>query len=543
MSLVADTPVNVLPDSYRVWVPIEDTDLLKSVEVDANGDWIVQGVMTSDVKDEEEDSITPEGMDCSYFLTKGWIKYEHGNSPNQFIGEPLEVRVGQFTHPTLQKSVNGIYVKGRLFQNRELAKQAVTAIEDLKKSHTKRTMGWSIEGGVKERDRKTGKILKSVLRNVVLTMNPVNTMTWAELAKSFSKDHEVEINMVDKSLDTAGMAEVMPQSVEGGAKSTEDEQERWIKLFRSFVHDHMKDKDLRKSFVVGTAAEAGMGAYLYGRHGGLDYDEACQYAAYISERYPVLKSLFGKIGGDNMPTAAQAKAAVQLDTDLEELRKSLETADEEEEELIKAHGADDQDDDNQDEEDGDDDNQDEEKGEDEEEDEEKGDLKKALTTDFAKSLGKTQQQAFDVSGFLQDIAEEFGFNVDGLQKSLSHVAKQQGAVVNALTSLGGLVQTMASRMDELSSDNEELRKSLDTVLSTPVGRKGVVNQREVQTITKSMDKGNGAPLTRSRVMEVLNKSFEAGNMGIGTEIMRYEGGTPFEQLRLTSDIKQELGLE
>jgi hypothetical protein len=76
-----------------------------------------------------------------------------------------------------------------------------------------------------------------------------------------------------------------------------------------------------------------------------------------------------------------------------------------------------------------------------------------------------------------------------------------------------------------------------------VGRKGVVNQREVQTITKSMDKGNGAPLTRSRVMEVLNKSFEAGNMGIGTEIMRYEGGTPFEQLRLTSDIKQELGLE
>lgn len=286
-----------------------------------------------------------------------------------------------------------------------------------------------------------------------------------------------------------------------------------------------------------------MGAYLYGRHGGLDYDEACQYAAYISERYPVLKSLFGKIGGDNMPTAAQAKAAVQLDTDLEELRKSLETADEEEEELIKAHGADDQDDDNQDEEDGDDDNQDEEKGEDEEEDEEKGDLKKALTTDFAKSLGKTQQQAFDVSGFLQDIAEEFGFNVDGLQKSLSHVAKQQGAVVNALTSLGGLVQTMASRMDELSSDNEELRKSLDTVLSTPVGRKGVVNQREVQTITKSMDKGNGAPLTRSRVMEVLNKSFEAGNMGIGTEIMRYEGGTPFEQLRLTSDIKQELGLE
>ncbi|WP_028590350.1 hypothetical protein [Paenibacillus massiliensis] len=171
-----------IQDTFRLFVPLE-----KSVEVDAAGDYIVQGVISSDDTDEQDDSISPEGMDTSYFLDKGWIKWEHGNAPNQFIGEPVEVKIGQFEHPTLHKSVNGVFVKGRLFANRDLAMQAVVAIEDLQKSQSSRSVGWSIEGGVVERDRQTGKIIKSVLRNVVLTMNPVNTMTYAELVKSFTK--------------------------------------------------------------------------------------------------------------------------------------------------------------------------------------------------------------------------------------------------------------------------------------------------------------------------------------------------------------------
>jgi hypothetical protein len=215
-------------DTYRLFVPIEDHDLLKSVEVDENGDYIVKGVMTSEDKDEEDDSITPEGMDCSYFLEKGWIKYEHGNRPEQFIGEPIEVKVGQFEHPTLLKLVKGILIKGRLFAQRELARQAVKAIEDLQKSNTKRKMGWSIEGGVRERDRKTQKITKSIIRNVVLTMNPVNTMTWAELAKSFDKHNEVTVSIevpeipeapehteVQKALNVAAVEPINRQSIEG----------------------------------------------------------------------------------------------------------------------------------------------------------------------------------------------------------------------------------------------------------------------------------------------------------------------------------------
>ncbi len=172
-------------DSFRLFVPLE-----KSIDMDGDGDYIVEGVMSSDDTDEQNDSITPAGMDTSYFLNKGWIKWEHGNNPDQFIGEPLDVRIGEFQHPVTQKSINGVYVKGKLFASRDLALQAVVAMEDLQKSQSSRRVGWSIEGGVVERCKKTGKIIKSILRNVVLTMNPVNTVTYAELVKSFNQEDE-----------------------------------------------------------------------------------------------------------------------------------------------------------------------------------------------------------------------------------------------------------------------------------------------------------------------------------------------------------------
>ncbi|WP_017814461.1 hypothetical protein [Paenibacillus shenyangensis] len=190
-------------DSFRLFVPLE-----KSVDMDGAGDYIVEGVMSSDDTDEQNDSITPAGMDTSYFLSKGWIKWEHGNTPDQFIGEPLDVRIGEFQHPVTQKSINGVYVKGKLYANRNLTMQAVVAMEDLQKSQSSRRVGWSIEGGVVERCKQTGKIIKSVLRNVVLTMNPVNTVTYAELVKSFNQGDEEYMENNNQGTENQGNNEV-----------------------------------------------------------------------------------------------------------------------------------------------------------------------------------------------------------------------------------------------------------------------------------------------------------------------------------------------
>lgn len=521
-------------DTYHLWVPILDDEdnLLKSVEVDENGDYIVQGVMTSDEKDEENDRIDPEGMDCSYFLTKGWIKYEHGNRPEQFIGEPLEVRVGQFTHPKLQKTVNGIFVKGRLFAQRALAREAVKTIQDLQKSNTKRCMGWSIEGQVKERDRKTGKIIKSVLRNVVLTMNPVNTSTWAELAKSFAKNHEVTIDCdepLDKAMDTGDIAEITPQSLEGAPKKVEDPQKKFIELLRKMVKDHF----MQKSLLQGTPAQIEANVFDYAIQHDFSFDEAVAFSEYVASKKAFFKSLFSRSqrssGGEIM-----AKLASFLDEELEELRKSLDAFDDEEE-LEKAIDSEEDEEEPEDE----DTNAEEDEGdEDEDEDEEEEETEKSFNTNLTKSLAQEHGQAFEVSDFLVSLTDEIGFGMEGLEKSMSHLMKQNQALVKSLTSTLQVIQELAQKVEAFEEHNEELQKSLEELLNRPVGRKSVVTQRERNTLSKSMEVEQ---LTSSKVEEILLKSFEAGELP-GSEIVRYNSGVPVQDLKLPESVRQRLGL-
>lgn len=526
-------------DKYHLWVPIVDNELCKSIEVDENGDYIVQGVMTSDDKDEESDVIDPGGMDCSYFLEKGWIKYEHGNNPDQFIGEPLEIRLGTFKHPKLNKSIHGIFVKGRLFANRELARKAVQTIQDLQKSNTKRCMGWSIEGNVVERDRKTGKILKSVLRNVVLTMNPVNTMTWVELAKSFAKNHEVTISCeeVDKSLDTSGMAEIMPQSLEGAEPieqptelehPTEEQQEKFIKLLRKMVEEFRLNKALALHMLDQPTAELEADVVRYANRHGLSNRESMLFAKYIAERHPLLKSMFIPDGGDKMSLLDI------LDEELEELRKSMAEDDEEEEEK----DGDEEDEEEQGEGEEGEDEADSDEDSDEEEDEEDDEkTEKSFASPLRKSLSRQHRQAFEVSDFLSDMTDEIGFQLSGLQKSVTLTAKKQEKLLKSMATMLQSLQDLAAQVEALKEENATLQKSLDEVLSQPIGRKSVVSGREYQTLSKS---ANAQPASVN-VREVLEKSFEAGELD-GTELIRFENGVPLHMLNLPASVKRELGL-
>lgn len=544
-------------DSYSVFVPIEDHDLMKSIDVDENGDFIVQGVMTSDDQDEEDDSISPEGMDCSYFLEKGWIKYEHGKNPDQFIGEPLEVKVGRFEHPTLMKAVNGVFVKGRLFANRKLTQQAIDAMQDLQKSHTKRRMGWSIEGSVKERN-KAGKIVKSVLRNVVLTMNPVNTTTWAELAKSFAKDHEMWIDMdesVDKSMDLSGAQAIATQSLEGAKKK--DPQDEWIEHFRSFVKKALINKSFRNEF-VSSSYDAEILAFSEMLSKGLSYEDADGFASYIASKHALLKSLVINFGGENMSKEAEVKLASLLDADLEELQKSLEMEDDEallneDDELEKAIDPDQDGDDDQDDEGHDDDQDDDEKDDDDQEDdgddegdeddeEEDDDDQKGGKSKLSKSLATDhgQGKAFEVSDFLTAISDEIGFSLEGIEKSMMGVTKQQGTLIKAISTMGEMMKSFESKIESLQEENEALSKSLNDIMERPVGRKGVVNQREVQTLSKSLNDGQQPKrLNKEQITDELVKSFAAGEIA-GSVVSRFEAGVPLNQLKLPDHVRNRI---
>lgn len=529
-----DKDNELLPsDSYNLFVPIEDHDLLKSVDVDENGDYIVQGVMTSDAVDEEDDSITPEGMDCSYFLTKGWIKYEHGNKPEQFIGEPIEVKVGRFEHPTLMKAVNGIFVKGRLFAARQMTKSAIEAITDLQKSNTKRRMGWSIEGNVKARNE-DGKVTKSILRNVVLTMNPVNTTTWAELAKSFAKDHELNIDMgeVEKAMDIETAAAITPQSVEGAHKKR-DPQDEWIDHFRDFVKKALVQKSFQNEFVA-SVQDAELLAFGEALSKGLDMEEADEFASYIAERHELLKSLVINFGGENMSQEAKTKLASLLDTDLEELQKSIAAEDTEDEQ------EDDEEEGSYDDEDQSSEDDDHEEGDDDEDEEGSDEPEAPEGSNLRKSLSEEHGQAFEVSDFLTSLADEFGFGVEGIEKSMMNMTKQNNAIIKSLATFGSVMQQAMTKIDTLEAQNEELTKSLSEVMNRPVGRKGVVNQREVQTLSKSLNNGGPAPvrLTREKISDILVKSAVAGDIP-NSAVSRFEAGVPLQSLGLSSDYLQK----
>lgn len=534
----------LLNDKYHIFVPIEDNELVKSIEVDENGDYIVQGVMSSDGTDEEDDSINPDGMDCSYFLEKGWIKYEHGKNPNQFIGEPLEVKVGRFDHPTiLNKSVNGVFVKARLFANRDLTQQAVQAMTDLQKSHTKRRMGWSIEGNVVKRHPKTQKVLKSIIRNCVLTMNPVNTDTWAEIAKSFDKGHELTIDMdepIDKAMDIEGTQAIARQSLEGAEpKKKKDEQQEWIDSFRSTVKRALVEKSFRSEFIT-SSEDAEHLAFAEALSKGLDYTEAEEVASYIANNHTMLKSLVINFGGGNMSKEAENKLSSILDADLEELRKSMETDEDieefEDDELEKSMNDDDKEED--------DSSEDDKEGSDDEDDNEEGEtMSKSIKTNLSKSLADEHGQAFEVSDFLTSLTEEIGFGLEGIEKSMMNVTKLQNTMAKVVTSFGEVLNKAIEKIEVIEADNIELQKSLDIALRRPAGRKSVVNQREVQTLSKSLD-GDKQPknLTRNQISDELFKSFEAGEIE-GSVVTRFEGGVPLAKLNLPDHLQKSFGLK
>jgi hypothetical protein len=244
-----------------------------------------------------------------------------------------------------------------------------------------------------------------------------------------------------------------------------------------------------------------------------------------------------------MSEESKNKLSSLLDADLEELQKSIEADlnededfEEDDEELEKSIGEDEDDDSSEDDDDKDDDSDDEEEGDDDEDEDDKDEPKKG--SNLRKSLSEDHGQAFEVSDFLTALADEFGYGVEGLEKSLMNVTKQNNAIVKALNGFGSVMQKALDKIDVLEAQNDELNKSLSEVMNRPVGRKGVVNQREVQTLTKSVNKQAPRSLTRAQISDTLFKSFEAGEIP-GNVVTRFEAGVPLSDLGLSTDYLQK----
>lgn len=179
-------------DSFKFVMPAE---IVKGTD----GEWKVSGLASSPSIDRQGEIIMPDGIDATPIANgKGFFNFDHDNSPEATIG----------LLDGYKKSDRGMFVHGRLFKNHSKAKAVYEIMTSLGKSDVGR-VGMSVEGKVLERDPLNPKIIKKcVVKNVALTLNPVNTDTYADIMKSFSES-EVEFDASGKKEVTTDLTPVV----------------------------------------------------------------------------------------------------------------------------------------------------------------------------------------------------------------------------------------------------------------------------------------------------------------------------------------------
>lgn len=166
-------------DSFKFVIPAE-------IQKGKDGEWRVAGLASTSSIDRQGEVIVPEGIDATPIgKGKGFFNWDHDNSPENTVG----------VLDSYKKSSNGMYVTGRLFKNHQRAKAVYEIMSSLNKGDVGR-VGMSVEGKVIERDPTNPAIIKRcIIKNVALTMNPVNQDTFADIVKSMSStESEVEFD-------------------------------------------------------------------------------------------------------------------------------------------------------------------------------------------------------------------------------------------------------------------------------------------------------------------------------------------------------------
>jgi hypothetical protein len=168
-------------DTFQFFVPAQIIDIEKSSKPGAKGKrgdkstkrWI-QGVASTASRDLQGEIIDQGGIDFTYFLQHGWFNNDHRPGFKNKVGQPTEAKITK----------NGLWVKGFLLEEHGVADEIWELMHSLETTQSDRRLGFSIQGKVKE--RVGNRIKKCWIMDVAITPAPVNTTTWAEIAKSLS---------------------------------------------------------------------------------------------------------------------------------------------------------------------------------------------------------------------------------------------------------------------------------------------------------------------------------------------------------------------
>lgn len=195
---------------FARWVPLSLDTLSKAESDDEPQSVEIGGVCSTDDLDFEGETIAQDGIDWSYFLRHGWFNHEHEQGPSAVLGHPVKIE------PIDERRTR---VEGVLYLGKALGRQIYETALALKKAAAPRSLGFSIEGQVIQRDpTNPKKVLKARVLNVAITSAPVNPHTNLELiARSMTANIGYQEAVIPDA--DATLSALAQQSLEGRVSS------------------------------------------------------------------------------------------------------------------------------------------------------------------------------------------------------------------------------------------------------------------------------------------------------------------------------------
>lgn len=141
-------------------------------------EWRIRGLASTASKDLQGEVVRQEGLDISALKAGlGLFNYDHEKGPENIIGVIDDADLTE----------EGLMVEGYLLKEQPRARAFYDIMRSLKPEHSRRVQ-FSIEGKIIQRSGDDGKTIKQAkVEKVALTVDPVNTDTYAEIIKSLSK--------------------------------------------------------------------------------------------------------------------------------------------------------------------------------------------------------------------------------------------------------------------------------------------------------------------------------------------------------------------
>jgi hypothetical protein len=181
-------------------------DLIKAeIDKDKPETAKIAGVISTDEVDLQGERVLQKGLDFSYFLKKGVFNYEHQSGASNLLGYPTKV--------TQRRGYTE--VEGVLLLDKPKARDIFETASAMRKAGGHRTLGFSVEGQVVERDPENPKIVtKAKVINCAITSNPINPDTSLELIKSVAALLKGVGYQTPSQVNGASIAGLIPQQLD-----------------------------------------------------------------------------------------------------------------------------------------------------------------------------------------------------------------------------------------------------------------------------------------------------------------------------------------